>query len=120
MSEHKCGTCGHAKNVGEVLIADEVVSAIAGLAALEVDGVIGIAGKFSDSFSTKSNYEKVKIRVEGVYVYVNMSINVKYGYSIPKVTKQIQERVIASLKNMVGLTCKEVNIKIVKVSGQNG
>lgn len=101
---------------GEVFIADEVVSAIAGLATLEVDGVLALAGKFSDSFSTKNNYEKVKIRVEDSFVYVDLSIYVKYGYSIPKITKQIQEKVISSLKSMVGLTCKEVNIRITKVA----
>lgn len=100
---------------GEVYIADEVVRAIAGLATLEVDGVLAISGKLSDSFSTKNNYERVKIRVEESDVYVDMSIHVKYGYSIPKITKQIQEKVISSLKSMVGLTCKEVNIKITKV-----
>lgn len=102
--------------VGEVLIADEVVSAIAGLATLEVDGVLALSGKLSDSFSTKNNYEKVKIRVEDHFVYVDLSIHVKYGYSIPKITKQIQEKVISSLKSMVELTCKEVNIKITKVA----
>lgn len=116
MGEHKCESCASTGNVGEVFIADEVVSAIAGLATLEVDGVVSIEGNFSDSFSTKNNYEKVKIRVDGVYVYVDMAIHVKYGYSIPKITSQIQEKVIASLKNMVELTCKEVNIKITRVS----
>lgn len=102
--------------IGEVFIADEVVRAIAGLATLEVEGVLAIAGSLSDSFSTKNNYEKVKIRVEESDVYVDMAIHVKYGYSIPLITKQIQEKVISSLKSMVGLTCKEVNIRITKVS----
>ena len=111
MGENKFG-----KTVGEVQIADEVVSAIAGLAALEVEGGDEIIGKLSDTFSAKNAYKKVKIQVDGADVYVDMAIQVKYGYSIPDITKQIQEKIIASLKNMVGLTCKEVNIRVVGVN----
>ena len=44
---------------------------------------------------------------------MDMSVDIKYGYSIPKVTRQIQEKVITALSNMIGLTCKEVNVKVV-------
>ena len=102
-----------AKDFGEIYIADEVVSAIAGLAALEVEGVKAVAGKPSENFNSKNAYKKVKVKVVGVFVYVDMSVDIKYGYSIPKVTRQIQEKVITALQNMIGLTCKEVNVKVV-------
>ncbi|MGP1434185.1 MAG: Asp23/Gls24 family envelope stress response protein [Catonella sp.] len=101
------------KNIGEIYIADEVVSAIAGLAALEVEGVKAVAGRPSENFNSKNAYKKVKVQVAGAMVYVDMSVDIQYGYSIPKVTKQIQEKVITALQNMIGLTCKEVNIKVV-------
>ena len=101
------------KNIGEIYIADEVVSAIAGLAALEVEGVKAVAGKPSENFKSKNAYKKVKVQVVGAFVYVDMSVDIKYGYSIPKVTRQIQEKVITALQNMIGLTCKEVNVKVV-------
>ena len=101
------------KNIGEIYIADEVVSAIAGLAALEVEGVKAVAGKPSENFKSKNAYKKVKVQVVGAFVYVDMSVDIKYGYSIPKVTRQIQEKVITALSNMIGLTCKEVNVKVV-------
>nr|WP_315103811.1 Asp23/Gls24 family envelope stress response protein [uncultured Catonella sp.] len=101
------------KNIGEIYISDEVVSAIAGLAALETEGVKAVAGKPSENFNSKNAYKKVKVQVAGAFVYVDMSVEIKYGYSIPKVTGQIQEKVITALQNMIGLTCKEVNIKVV-------
>ncbi len=101
------------KDIGEVYIADEVVSAIAGLAALEVEGVDEVAGKPSESFKSKNAYKKIKVQLAGEFVYVDMAVSIKYGYSIPKVTAQIQEKVMQALQNMVGLTCKEVNIKVV-------
>lgn len=102
-----------AKDFGEIYIADEVVSAVAGLAALEVEGVKAVAGKPSENFNSKNAYKKVKVQVVGAFVYVDMSVDIKYGYSIPKVTRQIQEKVITALQNMIGLTCKEVNVKVV-------
>lgn len=102
-----------AKDFGEIYIADEVVSAVAGLAALEVEGVKAVAGKPSEKFNSKNAYKKVKVQVVGAFVYVDMSVDIKYGYSIPKVTRQIQEKVITALQNMIGLTCKEVNVKVV-------
>lgn len=101
------------KNLGEIYIADEVVSAIAGLAAFEVEGVNAVAGKPAETFNSKNAYKKVKVQVVGAFVYVDMSVDIKYGYSIPKVTRQVQERVINALWNMIGLTCKEVNVKVV-------
>ena len=39
----------------------------------------------------------------------------KYGYSIPKTSHAVQDRVKSSIENMTGLTVQEVNIKIVGV-----
>ena len=81
--------------------------------ALEVEGVKAVAGKPSENFNSKNAYKKVKVQVVGAFVYVDMSVDIKYGYSIPKVTGQIQEKVITALQNMIGLTCKEVNVRVV-------
>ena len=107
---------GGTEQIGEVQIADEVVAAIAGYAALEVDGVQDIATKFSDAFSTKVTYKGVRIQVKDASIYVDMAIYVKYGYSIPKVSAQVQEKVVTSIKSMIGLNCNEVNIRIAGIS----
>ena len=67
------------KNIGEIYIADEVVSAIAGLAALEVEGVKAVAGKPSENFKSKNAYNKVKVQLVGAFVYVDMSVYINYG-----------------------------------------
>ena len=102
-----------AKNIGEIYIADEVVSAIAGLAALEVEGVKAGAGMPSENLNSKNSYKTVKVQVVCAFLYVDMSVDIKSGYSIPKVTRQIQEKVITALQNMIGLICKEVNVRVV-------
>ena len=50
-------------NCGEVVIADEVVAVIAGLAAMEVDGVASMAGDATRELISKigkKNLSKVK------------------------------------------------------------
>ena len=84
--------------IGEVKIADDVVATIAGLAATEIEGVKG-----------------VRIEVVAGSVNVELSVVMKYGYSIPKTSHAVQDRVKSSIENMTGLTVQEVNIKIVGV-----
>ena len=78
--------------IGEVQIADEVVAIIAGLAATEVDGVDSLAGNMSNEIVGKlgmKNLSKgVKVEVTEEHVSVNVSMNLKYGYSIPAVCHQ--------------------------------
>ena len=106
--------------IGEVQIADEVVAIIAGLAAREVDGVDSFAGNMSNELVGKlgmKNLSKgVKVDVTEEHVSVNMSLNLKYGYSIPKVCETVQEKVKNAIENMTGLTVLEVNIKIAGVN----
>ncbi len=106
--------------IGEVQIADEVVAIIAGLAATEVDGVDSMAGNITNELVGKlgmKNLSKgVKVAVTEATVSVELSLNMKYGYSIPEVGEKVQDRVKSAIENMTGLSVLEVNIKIAGVS----
>ena len=106
--------------VGEVQIADEVVAIIAGLGATEVDGVDSMAGNITNELVGKlgmKNLSKgVKVAVTEATVSVELSLNMKYGYSIPEVGEKVQDRVKSAIENMTGLSVLEVNIKIAGVS----
>lgn len=106
--------------VGEVQIADEVVAIIAGLAATEVEGVSAMAGNITNEFVGKlgmKNLSKgVKVEVTAQAVTVDMSIVLEYGYSIPKTSALVQEKVKSAIENMTGLEVQEVNIRIAGVS----
>lgn len=106
--------------IGEVQIADEVVAIIAGLAATEVEGVDSMAGNVPNELIGKlgmKNLSKgVKVEVTEEHVSVSMSLNMKYGYSIPEICENVQDKVKSAIENMTGLTVLEVNIKIAGVS----
>ena len=110
--------------VGEVQIADEVVAIIAGLAATEVEGVDSMAGNITNELVGKlgmRNLSKgVKISMTEDHVSVDLSLNMKYGYSIPAVSEKVQDKVKSAIENMTGLMVLEVNIKIAGVAMDEG
>ena len=97
--------------IGEVKIADEVVAIIAGLAATEVDGVDSMAGNITNELVGKLGMKNLS---KGVIV--DLSLNMKYGYSIPAVSEKVQDKVKTAIENMTGLMVLEVNIKIAGVN----
>ena len=101
---------------GDVVIADEVLAIIAGIAATEVEGVHSMDGGWSGDFISKLGIKDlargVKVQVREGEVKVDLSLNMEYGYAIPKVSDLVQDKVSASINNMTGLTLSEVNIRI--------
>ena len=100
--------------IGEVRIADEVVAIIAGLAATEVKGVASMAGNVTNELVSKlgmKNLSKgVKVVVTSESVSVDIALNMEYGYSIPKTSKMVQEKVKQAIENMTGLQVADVNV----------
>jgi len=107
-------------SLGEVKVADEVVSIIAGYAATEVDGVSAMAGNITSALMSKVGMKTlsngVKVYVEGEQIRADLAIIVDYGYSIPGTSKKVQDKVKAAIENMTGLTVTDVNIRIAGVA----
>lgn len=107
------------ENLGEVKIADEVVAVIAGLAAMEVDGVASMAGNVTkdlvNRLGRKSLSKGVKVDVLDGIVTVSLAMNMKFGYNIKDVTGKVQEKVKAAIENMTGLEVADVNIRVAGV-----
>ncbi len=105
---------------GEVQIADEVVAIISGLAALEVEGVAKMSGNVPNEWISRlgmNNLSKgVKVEVSPESVRIDLSLEMKYGYSIPKVSEQVQEKVKSAIESMTGLTVERVNVRIAGVA----
>lgn len=82
-------------NLGEVQIADEVVTIIAGLAATEVEGVASMAGNITNELVSKlgmKNLSKgVKAEIVDNNVSVDLALNLKYGYNIPETSEKVQD-----------------------------
>ena len=104
---------------GELIIADDVIAIIAGISATEVPGVASMAGGWSGEIIARMGIRDlskgVKIEVDGEQVSVLLSLIVKYGYSIPEVSADVQEKVAQAIESMTGLRVLDVNIRIAGV-----
>ncbi len=105
-------------NLGEVNIADEVVTIIAGLAATEIDGVSSMAGNITNELVSRlgrKNLAKgVKVDVVDGSVTVDVALNA-YGYAIPDISAKVQEKVKTAIETMTGLEVNAVNVRIASV-----
>lgn len=106
-------------SVGEVKIADEVIAIIAGISATEVEGVDSMVGGWSGEIISKMGLKNlsrgVKLEINDGQVSVDLTLNIKYGYAIPKVSAKVQEKVAQAIENMTGLSVLDINIKIAGV-----
>ncbi len=105
---------------GTLLIADEVIASIAGIAATEVEGVIRLNGNITNEIVSKIGMnvlsKGVRIAIEDTKVKIELNCELKYGCSIPEVSKSVQERVKQSVENMTGLEVVQVNVYVAAVT----
>ena len=106
--------------LGDIQIADDVIAIIAGLAATEVEGVAKMYGNITNELVSKlgmKNLSKgVKVMVTPEDVKVDISLEVKYGYSVIDVSKKVQEKVKQALETMTGLNVTRVRVRIAGVA----
>lgn len=101
---------------GSIRIANEVVSIISGLAAIEVPGVAGmsggIAGGIAEMLGRRNLSKGVKVEVGEKEAAIDLYVIVEYGVRIPEVALRIQEAVKRAVESMTGLTVVEANVHV--------
>lgn len=105
---------------GFILVTDEVVANIAGLAAMEVEGVTamssGIGIGILELLKKKDFSKGVKVELAENEAVIDVNAAVNYKYVIPKVATEVQEKVKSAVETKTGLTVKEVNIIVAVVT----
>lgn len=103
---------------GQIDISNEVVAMIAGGAAVDCYGIVGMASKnqIKDGLSEilrKENFSKgVVVRQEGEDLHIDMYIIVSYGTKISEIAHNVQSKVKYTLNQTVGLSVESVNIYV--------
>lgn len=105
--------------LGKIEIAPEVIEVIAGLAAVEVDGVRAMSGGFvgdlTEKLGRKNLRKGVRVDVEGQTVRVEVSVIVTYGVSIPQLAEALQRNVKQAIETMTSLTVANVSVYVTGV-----
>lgn len=111
---------GTEDSIGEVQIASEVVSAIAGISASEVKGIESMVGgginDIAGKLGVKNPSKGVKVDIEDNKATIDIAVNMRFGYSIPKVSARVQEKVSQAINSMTGLEVTKVNVRIAGIA----
>ena len=106
-------------DLGVIRIADEVVSTVAGLAAIEVEGVASMSGGWGidlvEKLGKKNLGKGIKVEASGEQTSIDIFIVIEFGYAIPKVAENVQKEVKLAVETMTGLTVSAVNVHVVSV-----
>ena len=112
-------TSKDSKCAGQIQIADEVLAIIAGTAALETEGVAGMAGNIPGdiigAFGVKNLSKGVKVDAKDGNVAININLLVKFGSKIQEVSEEVQKRVKNAIETMTGMNASEINISVTSV-----
>ncbi len=99
-----------------IRISEDVVSAIAGLAATDVSGVAGmsggIAGGIAELLGRKNLAKGVKVEVTEKEALIDLFLIVNFGVRIPQVAYNVQESVKNAVEEMTGLKVIEANVHV--------
>lgn len=103
--------------MGKVNISEDVISTIAGAAAVECYGLVGMASKkLKDGITQLLGKEDLKKGVEVIIedgkVALELNIVVGYGVNISEVAKNVMERVKYSVENHTALKVEKVNVNV--------
>lgn len=103
---------------GQIDISNDVVAQIAGGAAIECYGIVGMASKHQirdglTDILRKENFAKgVLVRQQGEDLHIDMYIVISYGTKISEVAYQVQSKVKYTVNKTLGLAVKSVNMYV--------
>lgn len=110
---------------GQIDISNDVIATIAGGAAVDCYGIVGMASKqqIKDGISEilrKENFTRgVIVRQEDDQVHIDMYIIVSYGTKISEIAHNVQQKVKYTLNKTLGLSTDSVNIYVQGVRVMN-
>ena len=101
--------------LGAVTVDDNVVTRVAGYAALDCYGIVGMASKRSTDgivqLMGRENLGRgVRVRANGDKVDIDLFIIVEYGISISAVAASIIETVKYNVERLAGVPVGRVNV----------
>lgn len=102
--------------LGIMKIADEVLGIVAGIAILEVEGVAamsgGLAGGIAEMLGRKNLSKGIKLENSEQGLKVEVNIIVEFAVNIPRLTGEVQRRVVEKIERITGVRVAAVNVNI--------
>ena len=105
---------------GSVNISEDVIAIIAWEAMREVEGfggpAAGIPGDLAELIGRRTASRGVRVTTEEKSVSVDVYITVRFGYSVTKVSRGIQEAISKAVQDMTGVAVSAVNVNVTGIA----
>ncbi len=107
--------------LGSIHISEDVLAVTAAAAALEVEGVGGLPANLGSDIAEllagRKNLSKgVRVNVNEERVTVEISVLVRYGSSVQKAARAVQDAVANAIESTSGLSVETVNVHVTGVT----
>ena len=106
---------------GETEINGEVIGAVAGVAAREIEGVSALGtSSIRSAISERVGGREQRARGVGVEAgrreaILDIDLQIIYGFSIPETVVKVRQNVAHRVLELCGLVAKEININVVGI-----
>ena len=104
--------------LGAINISPDAIAMVAGIAAMECYGVVGMVSRslqdgIAELLRSKDNLAKgIKVTIDGESVIVDLDVIVEYGTRIREVARNVIERVRYTIESQLGLEVIDVNVNV--------
>ncbi|KAA0548059.1 Asp23/Gls24 family envelope stress response protein [Bacillus sp. BGMRC 2118] len=105
---------------GSIHIADQIVSLIASLSIVDIDGVAGTVTDIKDEMirviNKKGKQKGISIeKGEAEEISIEMRVALYYGYDLLETCKAIQRSVKTEIEAMTGIEVESVHVKVEQI-----
>ncbi|MGI5950200.1 Asp23/Gls24 family envelope stress response protein [Peptoniphilus sp.] len=105
------------RELGNIIIDDNVIANIVGISAMESYGIVGMASKnATDGIFELLRFENlskgIKVNTEDNQINIELHVILEYGVKISTVCENIIERVKYNVEDLTGLTVDNIEISV--------
>lgn len=107
------------KDKDNVTYKKNVVISIVSLATQEINGIASISRNSVSAIKSALNKNVnrgIIVDFEGNQVFIDVFVNVKFGYSVKDVAFRVQENIKSSVESMTEFKVNAVNVHVVGVT----
>jgi uncharacterized alkaline shock family protein YloU len=102
---------------GRLVLSDEVIATIAGVAATECYGIVGMASRrvtdgIAELLGRENLAKGVEVVLDGNKVSITLNVIVGYGVRISEVARNVIDKVKYTVEGATGLSVTRVNINV--------
>ncbi|MDP2857895.1 MAG: Asp23/Gls24 family envelope stress response protein [Bacillota bacterium] len=103
--------------IGRLSLSDDVIATIAGVAATECYGVVGMASRrvvdgLAELLGRENLSKGVEVVVEGDKAAITLNVIVGYGTRISEVARNIVDKVKYTVESTTGLKVAKVKVNV--------